>query len=200
MVRLFPPEDVIPEPEFRGIDHLPATALRSVVEQLFALPATVSYDLRQVSQALSAAGMVERSYRPAPAFKRPFSALLSIEISRALREGRADRVAVEEVRHDVSQRLHTILAIARWLEREHADRVAAGKRVPPRLAKRAARRVASGPTGRTCRRSVTATPPRGAPNEGSVRTRRRPRVWPFPDNCAAIAAAATPLTPPDAVA
>jgi hypothetical protein len=38
MVRLFPPEEVVPEPEFRGMHHLPATALRSVIEQLYALP------------------------------------------------------------------------------------------------------------------------------------------------------------------
>jgi len=41
-----PPDEVVPEPEFRGMQHLPATALRSVVEQLLALPVTVSYDLR----------------------------------------------------------------------------------------------------------------------------------------------------------
>src|SRR3546814_7006337 len=38
LVRLFPPEDVVPEPEFRGVHHLPATAIRSVIEQLCALP------------------------------------------------------------------------------------------------------------------------------------------------------------------
>ncbi|NKC23433.1 hypothetical protein HED50_22860 [Ochrobactrum oryzae] len=52
LVRLFPPEDVVPEPEFRGVHHLPATALRSVIEQLYALPVAVSYDLRQVSEAI----------------------------------------------------------------------------------------------------------------------------------------------------
>jgi len=36
-VRIFPPDDVVPEPEFRGAHHLPATAVRSVVEQLYAL-------------------------------------------------------------------------------------------------------------------------------------------------------------------
>jgi hypothetical protein len=41
MVRLFPPDEVVPEPEFRGMQHLPATALRSVVEQLLSLPVMV---------------------------------------------------------------------------------------------------------------------------------------------------------------
>lgn len=136
MVRLFPPEDIIPEPEFRGIDHLPATALRSVVEQLFALPATVSYDLRQVSHALAVAGRIDKPYRPAPAFERPFSALLSIEISRAMREAHPDRVSVEEVRRDVSNRLQTSLSIVRWLEREHADGIAAGQSPMLRLSKK----------------------------------------------------------------
>lgn len=31
LVRLFPPEDIVPEPEFRGVHHLPATAIRSVL-------------------------------------------------------------------------------------------------------------------------------------------------------------------------
>jgi len=31
LIRMFPPEDVVPEPEFRGIHHLPAAALPSVV-------------------------------------------------------------------------------------------------------------------------------------------------------------------------
>src|SRR3546814_8146531 len=56
LVRLFPPEDVVPEPEFRGVHHLPATAIRSVIEQLWALPVAVAFDLRQVSRAIEVAG------------------------------------------------------------------------------------------------------------------------------------------------
>ena len=55
MIRIFPPDQAVPEPEFRGMHHLPASALRNVLEQLYALPVTVSYDLRQVSQALGVA-------------------------------------------------------------------------------------------------------------------------------------------------
>lgn len=136
MVRLFPPEDVIPEPEFRGIDHLPATAVRTVVEQLFALPATVSYDLKQVSQALVAGGDFLEPYVPEPSFERPFSSLLSIEISRSLREGKGVVGLVDQVRGDVSQRLRSTLAIVRWLESMHAKRVAEGKAPLLRLTKR----------------------------------------------------------------
>jgi hypothetical protein len=66
LVRLFPPDDVVPEPEYRGMHHLPATALRSVVEQLYALPVTVAYDLRKVSMALAAGGMIAEGERAAP--------------------------------------------------------------------------------------------------------------------------------------
>ena len=78
MVRLFPPDEVVPEPEFRGMQHLPATALRSVVEQLLSLPVAVSYDLRQVSGALLAAGLIADEYAPAAPFERPFSSLLAL--------------------------------------------------------------------------------------------------------------------------
>ncbi|HEY8004159.1 MAG TPA: hypothetical protein VIE16_08025, partial [Phenylobacterium sp.] len=131
MVRLFPPEDIVPEPEFRGMQHLPATALRSVVEQLFALPTTVSYDLRQVSQALAAEGRIVDAYRPAALFERPFSALLAMEVSRGLREGRAGAPDAAAVRADVSARLAASRAIAEWLQAEHAARIDGGG--PPLL-------------------------------------------------------------------
>ncbi|HEX8223780.1 MAG TPA: hypothetical protein VF605_08200 [Allosphingosinicella sp.] len=131
MVRLFPPEEVVPEPEFRGMEHLPATALRSVVEQLLALPVTVSYDLRQVSGALAAAGFINEPYRPADGFARPFSALLAMEVSRALREGRREAPGVDDVRSDVSARLRATHSIAEWLRSEHARRVQSGQ--PPML-------------------------------------------------------------------
>lgn len=127
MVRLFPPEEVVPEPEFRGMQHLPATALRSVVEQLFALPVTVSYDLRQVSGALAAAGLIGKAYEPAEGFARPFSSLLSIEIARALREAKPGAPLAEDVRADVRARLEATRAIAEWLRAEHARRVASGE-------------------------------------------------------------------------
>ncbi|MEJ1162032.1 hypothetical protein [Prosthecomicrobium sp. N25] len=115
MVRIFPPEDVVPEPEFRGAHYLPATAVRNVVEQLYALPVTVSYDLRQVSGALADAGAIAMPYRPEPAFERHFSSLLSIEVIRGLREGRADSPDAEAVRRDVAARLGALAAVVDWL-------------------------------------------------------------------------------------
>lgn len=126
MVRLFPPDEVVPEPEFRGMQHLPATALRSVVEQLLSLPVTVSYDLRQVSQALGDAGLIGNAYQPEASFERPFSSLLALDVSRNLREGRGagpDAVAIER---DVSARLAATQAIVDWLRTEHRRRVDAG--------------------------------------------------------------------------
>lgn len=134
MVRLFPPEEIVPEPEFRGMQHLPATALRSVVEQLLSLPVTVSYDLRQVSQALEREGLIAHAYAPAPAFERPFSSLLAIDVSRDLREGR-DRVDAEAVRRDVLARLDATQVIADWLRAEHLRRVEAGGAPMLRLGK-----------------------------------------------------------------
>lgn len=60
LVRIFPPEELVPEPEFRGMNHLPATAVRTVIEQLFAVPTAVSYDLRQVSQAMANDGLIPK--------------------------------------------------------------------------------------------------------------------------------------------
>jgi hypothetical protein len=105
------------------MQHLPATALRSVVEQLLALPVTVSYDLRQVSGALAEAGFIDTAYQPSEGFARPFSSLLSIEISRAMREGRPGAAAVDEIRADVSARLRTASRIAQWLRSEHRRRL-----------------------------------------------------------------------------
>ncbi len=131
MVRLFPPDEIVPEPEFRGMQHLPATALRSVVEQLLALPVTVSYDLRQVSGTLHRAGLIDEAYAPAAAFERPFSSLLALDVSRHLREGSGKGPDAEAIRADVSARLGTAQAIADWLQSEHRRRVGAGE--PPML-------------------------------------------------------------------
>lgn len=136
MVRLFPPDDVVPEPEFRGIHHLPATALRSVVEQLYALPVSVSYDLRQVSNALYDAGLISRAYVPEQAFLREFSSLLSLEVSRELREHRRGSVDLEAVRNDVHYRLTATRAIAEWLQRENQRLVTSGERPMLRLTKK----------------------------------------------------------------
>jgi hypothetical protein len=118
IVRMFPPDDVIPEPEFRGVHHLPATALRSVVEQVFALPATVSYDLHQVTIALArSATHYGTAYEPHKEFRRPFSSRLPIEVCRHLREGEIDAAAVNA---DVVARLKATCTLAHHLIAENA--------------------------------------------------------------------------------
>lgn len=114
-VRLFPPEDVVPEPEFKGAHHLPATAVRSVIEQLYALPTKVSYDLRQVSEALHAAGQINEAYAPVGIFRREFSSLLAMEAIRSLREGLRNAVTVAQVEADVRARLEATARIVEWL-------------------------------------------------------------------------------------
>jgi hypothetical protein len=136
MVRLFPPEELVPEPEFRGIHHLPATALRSVVEQLYALPVAVSYDLRQVSNALQRNGLISVAYSPEAPFKREFSSLLSIEVSRGLRENRRGHVTVDAVKQDVKSRLYATRAIVEWLQAENRKAMKADGSPMLRLAKK----------------------------------------------------------------
>jgi hypothetical protein len=114
MVRLFPPEDLVPEPAYRGFHHLPGGALRSVLEEAFEIPAKVSYDLARVSRALAAArAPLAGGYRPGPDFARPFSSRLSIEQCIALARGEADR---EAVRMDVRSRLQAMRSLAEWIE------------------------------------------------------------------------------------
>ncbi len=118
LVRIFPPEDIVPEPEFRGVHHLPATALRSVIEQLFALPVMVAYDLRNVTQCLArTVPGYGRPYQPVGDFERPFSSRLGIDICRKLRAG---DVSAEAVAADVRKRLEAIRDLTRWLLHENA--------------------------------------------------------------------------------
>lgn len=120
LVRLFPPEDVVPEPEFRGVHHLPATAVRSVIEQLYAMPVKVSYDLRQVSQALAETGGGP-AYTPQAGFERPFSSLLSIDVIRNLRDCRAGAKTPEQIEIDVASRLNALQGAVNWLFARNAE-------------------------------------------------------------------------------
>jgi len=127
LIRMFPPENVVPEPEFRGAHHLPATALRSVFEQLYALPIMVAYDLRQVTEALTRTGRgFGDPYRPDEHFKREFSSRLSVDVCRQMRDGKFDPKLVEE---DVRKRLRSLGAMAAWLwaENEEAEQQIGGR-------------------------------------------------------------------------
>ncbi len=126
LVRLFPPEEIVPEPEFRGVHHLPATAIRSVLEQLYALPVMVAYDLRQTSGALAQAGAVA-AYEPAPAFARPFSSLLSIDVIRPYRDHQPSAATTAEIVADVGARLDALAGIIGWLFAENLMAEAAGR-------------------------------------------------------------------------
>ncbi len=119
LVRMFPPEPLHPDPEYAGHRHLPATALRSVFDALYAVPARVSHDLARVCAALAAADPpLQGGYTPADPFRRVFSSRLSIDICRELKAGRVDPTAVEA---DVRARLRALAALTRWLLAESAD-------------------------------------------------------------------------------
>lgn len=119
LVRMFPPDEVrAVEPEYRGMHHLPATALKSVVEQLYALPVKVTYDLAGVTRALaSTTPPLTPTYEPETGFAHPFSSRLSIDVTRALRSG---QMAPAEVHRDVEARLAAMNALARWLLADNA--------------------------------------------------------------------------------
>ena len=118
MIRIFPPDQAVPEPEFRGMHHLPASALRTVIDQLYSLPVSVSYDLRQVSQALAKAPVPLREpYFPETGFERQFSSMLSIEITRALKRG---EISVGAIQADVRKRLFSMASMVEWLLKENA--------------------------------------------------------------------------------
>lgn len=117
LIRIFPPEEAIPDPTYRSYHNLPAAALRQVVDQLYILPAKVSLDLKQVSQAFDQ--LPERPeviYRPAPEFWQPFSSRLSIDRGQEMRMGEADFPAIEE---DARQRLMALCALRAWLEEQN---------------------------------------------------------------------------------
>lgn len=122
-LRIFPPDDLVPEPEYRGAHHLPATAVRSVVEQLLALPVLVSYDLRQVTATLGTRRRVT-PYLPAARFIRPFSSRLSIDVCRGMRRpGETESGApgmANAVADDVRSRLLSLESLVKWLQAENA--------------------------------------------------------------------------------
>lgn len=134
LIRLFPPDEIVPEPEFRGIHHLPATPVRSVIEQLYAVPATVSYDLRQVSSQIARAVGVAAPYTPDETFARPFSSLLSIDVIRALKDGRGE-LGVDAVAADVRARLGALQALVEFLFAQNQTATREGRQLL-RLAKR----------------------------------------------------------------
>lgn len=119
MLRMFPPDSLPPEPQYKGVQHLPATALRGVVNALFALPARVSHDLRSVTEALAAADPpLAEPYQPGDYFRRPFSSRLNIEACRDLKAGKLDAAAA---RADVDARLRAMSSLAAWLVARNAE-------------------------------------------------------------------------------
>jgi hypothetical protein len=119
IVRIFPPEEVIPEPEYKGVHHLPATALKSVFTQIYTLPVRVSYDLARISGALqNAKRKPEFTYSPNEEFKREFSSRLNIELCQRIRQEKNGSFLIS-VNEDIINRLKTINALQKWLITEN---------------------------------------------------------------------------------
>ncbi len=122
LLRLFPPDAVLPEPEYHGYHHLPASSLRRVLEEIAVLPAKVSYDLARVCQAMSRLQPApQHLYVPGRLFARPFSARLNLSVCREMAEG---HISGREVRADVQARLWAMQGLTQWLE-------AANQQLPP---------------------------------------------------------------------
>lgn len=120
MLRMFPPEDFVPEPEYHGVPHLPATSLRSIVETLLATPVRVSHNLGGVTRALAdtASPALSCAYRPETACQRPFSSRLNIDACHDLKTG---TLSSEIVEADVRARLLAMSALVRWLIDRNAE-------------------------------------------------------------------------------
>jgi hypothetical protein len=119
LIRMFPPEPLQPDPEYRGHRHLPATALRSVFDTLYAVPVRVTHDLARVSRALAATANppLASAYSPVEPFARPFSSRLNIDCCRALKSGKLSASAVEA---DLAARLTTLADMTRWVLADNA--------------------------------------------------------------------------------
>lgn len=114
VLRIFPPESVVPEPGYKSVQHLPACALRTVVEEVLAMPVVVSTDLTRVSEALASMSPGPKAkYCPEESFRRPFSARLGLNHCSDLHSNKADTDAILK---DVHARLDAQLSIARFLE------------------------------------------------------------------------------------
>lgn len=120
LLRIFPPEEIsladqelLAEPEYRGFHHLPASALRSVLQQTHAVPARVSYDLTRVSEALACADApLGTPYRPTARFRRHFSSRLGLDLCQDLLGSDPPEA---EIRADVESRLASMQSLADWL-------------------------------------------------------------------------------------
>ena len=117
LVRLFPPEEVKPEPGYQK--DLPVAALKGVLGLLFAMPTSVTLDLRRTSQALARHdARFGAGYQPAPGFALPFSSRLSLDVRDALLEGTLPATAVKR---DVAARLRACAELVRGLVALNAD-------------------------------------------------------------------------------
>lgn len=117
LIRIFPPDGSIPEPGYRGFHHLPLCAVRSVIEELYALPVPLSYDLRRVCEGLRAAPTYAGPrYEPEEQFRQRFSSRLPLTLVDHLQES----VVQASVRADVARRLDALEGLVSWLEAENA--------------------------------------------------------------------------------
>ena len=117
--RMFPPDDFMPEPEFQGVHHLPGSSLQRVLQDVYAFPIRVSYDIAKVSQAIkthSKSSLI--SYEPQEDFSTPFSSRLPIslcnEIATNLTTERSNQIT-----KDIQDRIIATHQVVQWLEEQN---------------------------------------------------------------------------------
>lgn len=122
LVRMFPPDEILPEPNYKGIHHLPACSLRGVVQSLYALPAAVSLDLRSATLAIAESGGSLEPYQPhSPEFVRPFSSRLSLNlIQRARHNPTTEAKLLVSIERDITDRLAAMHRLRVWVEEDNA--------------------------------------------------------------------------------
>ena len=115
LLRMFPPENVIPDPTYRDLYHFPATALRPIMERLYALPVKVSHDLPQVSAALA----LDHVHAPSETLRKEFSGSLALDAIRQFRKRQEGAPTPAELDADLLSRLRAQAALAAFLIREN---------------------------------------------------------------------------------
>ena len=122
--RMFPPDDFMPEPEFKGVNHLPGCSLQRVIQDVFALPIRVSYDIARVSQTIKRLSEPSlRAYEPEVDFQSPFSSRLAISICNEIATNLTNERKIQ-VQKNITERIIATHDIAIWIEKQNQLRTA----------------------------------------------------------------------------
>lgn len=133
--RMFPPDDFMPEPEFKGVNHLPGCSLQRVIQDVFALPIRVSYDIARVSQTIKRLSEPSlRAYEPKDDFQSSFSSRLAIAICNEIATNLTD-TRKKQVQQNIADRIIATHDVAVWIEKQNHGRITSNQEPFLRLQK-----------------------------------------------------------------